>query len=224
MRELATHADGPTGGVAMRKLIGLVLALGAMFAAVPASATMTYTILASFSGKLTTHLSTTPVVRTFNDVDFLFTGISDGSAPTLDSGLSGILGANVYSYKLADLVVLNGGGYDVFGGFSFVVAPTENLIGFTSRQGLLFAVKLPTSYDGTSFYYGTDFIDTGASHAITVGNRKFKFTNVSDDTPGATFLAFDAVPETATWAMFIVGFGAVGSGMRRRNLLRAFAA
>lgn len=32
-----------------------------------------------------------------------------------------------------------------------------------------------------------------------------------------TFAAANAVPEPATWAMFIMGFGALGFGLRRRN-------
>ncbi len=201
----------------IKKLLGLAAVLATMFAAVPASATMIYGFVGAFSGTLTTHLSTTPVPHSFTDLDLAFIGESDGTAATLDSGLTALLGANVYSYSLAALLVTDGSNLDMLSGFSFVVAPTKKLIGFEGPQGLLFAVKLPDAYDGTSFYAPSGFSDIKASQAITFGNDKLKLTHVTDSTGGA-FFAFDApVPESATWAMFILGFGAVGFGLRRRK-------
>lgn len=54
---------------------------------------------------------------------------------------------------------------------------------------------------GTDIYFTTDLVDARGN----TGNI------------GATATA-TAVPETATWAMFIVGFGLVGGALRRRRL------
>jgi hypothetical protein len=200
----------------MKKLLGLIVAFSAIFAAMPASAAMIYALGGTFSGKLTTHLSTTPVTRNFNDLDLAFFGISDGSAATL----SHVGGVDVYSFSLALLAVTDGNDELDLTNFSFIVAPSIDLIGFGGPQGLLFSVTLPTSFDGTSLYRPTNFSDIVASQAVTAGNRKLKLNHV--DGANGTFVAFDpallAVPESATWAMFILGFGAVGAGLRRRQI------
>jgi hypothetical protein len=195
----------------MKKLIGIVVALSAMFVAMPASAAMIFTLAGTFSGKLTTHLSTTPVVHNFDDLGLAFIGISDGSAPTVDSSR----GFDIYSFSLATLSVTDGMDLNSFNNFNFLVAPSQNLIGFSGPQGLLFSVRLPDPFDGTSFYAPSDFSDIVASQAITFGNRKLKLNHVDF----GTFVAFDtgAVPEAATWAMFILGFGAIGGTLRRRR-------
>lgn len=211
----------------MKTLLGFVFALGAMFATVPASATMLYALGGTFSGKLTTHLSTTPVTRNFHDLDLAFIGLSDGSAATL----SNVGGVDIYSFSLAVLAIIDDTGEIDLTGFSFLVAPSVSLsggapvslVGFSGPQGLLFSVALPDAFDGTSDYAPTDFSDVVASQALTFGNRKIKLNHV--DGANGTFLAFDVpVPESATWAMFIFGFGAVGAGLRRRRMPAAIAA
>jgi hypothetical protein len=206
----------------MKKLLGLMCAIGAMFTAMPASAAMVYVLGGTFSGKLTTHLSTTPVTHNFSGLDLVFAGLSDGTAPTMAT----LRGVDIYSFSLSDLLVTDGPDQIDLPNFSFIVAPSIDLIGFSGPQGLLFSVKLPTSFDGTSLYLPTNFSDVVASQAFTVGNRKLKLNHV-DSTNGA-FLAFDSallgVPESATWAMFILGFGAVGAGLRRRRIPLTIAA
>lgn len=199
----------------MKKLIALLVALSSMVAAVPAPAAVIYGFGGTFAGKLTTNLSTTPRVHNFSDVDLAFIGLGDDSPATLDTHLTALLHADVFSYSLATLLVTDGIDFEYLDGFSFLVAPTENLIGFANAQGLLFSVSLPASYDGSSSYAPSGFSDILASQAITFGNVKLKLNHVTDSTGGFFFAV--AVPESATWAMFILGFGAVGAGMRRRR-------
>ncbi|WP_404713585.1 PEPxxWA-CTERM sorting domain-containing protein [Sphingomonas sp. MMS24-J13] len=200
----------------MKRLVGLVFALGAIFTAMPASAAMLYGLAGTFSGKLTTHLSTTPVTRNFDNLDLAFVGVSDGSAATL----SHVGGVDVYSFSLAVLVITDGNDELDLTGFSFVAAPSIDLIGFRGPQGLLFSVTLPTSFDGTSLYVPTGFSDIVASQAVTAGDRRLKLSHV--DGANGAFVAFDpvllsGVPEASSWAMFILGFGAIGAGLRRRR-------
>jgi subtilase family serine protease len=49
---------------------------------------------------------------------------------------------------------------------------------------------------------------------------RFKLDNASNDATSFTF-TFTAVPEPATWAMMIIGFGAAGSMIRRRRAVVA---
>jgi hypothetical protein len=206
----------------MKKLLGLMLAFGTMFAAMPASAAMFYAFAGTFSGKLTTHLSTTPVVQNFSGLDLAFVGVSDGSASIVNT----VGGVDIYSYSLAVLAVTDGPDIFYLPNFSFVVAPSIDTIGFSGPQGLLFSVVLPAPFDGTGVYTPTGFSDILASQAFTVGNRKLKLNHV--DGANGTFVAFDpaalAAPEAATWAMFILGFGTIGFGLRRRKGSVAIAA
>ena len=54
------------------------------------------------------------------------------------------------------------------------------------------------------------FSGTGQSFAISGGGAQFGFDDVTFNEPGA-------VPEPASWALMIAGFGLVGSAMRRRK-------
>jgi hypothetical protein len=68
---------------------------------------------------------------------------------------------------------------------------------------------------GSSGYtnYSFNAFATGSSTALSFSFR---------DDPGFMFLdsvSFAAVPEPSTWAMMLLGFGAIGFAMRRRNRL-----
>ncbi len=77
----------------------------------------------------------------------------------------------------------------------------------------------------TSFTIGADTLTAGHSYSFeTIFDNRYSFTGGSDPaafhlfdvrTAGAFTLAAD-VPEPASWAMMIVGFGAIGATMRRR--------
>ncbi len=61
--------------------------------------------------------------------------------------------------------------------------------------------------------FGTTNIASNSPPALNNADGKidgFKFKNL--------IVSSSAVPEPATWAMMILGFGMVGSGMRRRNM------
>ena len=72
-------------------------------------------------------------------------------------------------------------------------------------------------------YYPYTFTATGSSTLLqfTYNNQPgyFDLDNVSvNGTPGVS--VGGAVPEPATWALMLVGFGMVGAGMRQRKLVR----
>ncbi|WP_240047501.1 PEPxxWA-CTERM sorting domain-containing protein [Sphingomonas panacisoli] len=102
-----------------------------------------------------------------------------------------------------------------------ITGPTN----YAAASNLLYAFQTPLlDFDGTSFalsnpaatdvnlYYlgGYRYIRTGMS-----GNQALTSFTVTPATA--------AVPEPATWAMMIMGFGLVGGAMRRRSVRVAFA-
>lgn len=73
------------------------------------------------------------------------------------------------------------------------------------------------------FLYGLDWPEDSYPIPHRTGPGVTKFTFAFDPTSGPIeyrldFTAF-AVPEPATWAMLVAGFGAVGSALRRRQSL-----
>lgn len=79
---------------------------------------------------------------------------------------------------------------------------------------------------------GDDFLAAGAPNGATSGSFRVNGDGrlITSITLGSTSNSFEvdnlsisAVPEASTWAMMIVGFGLVGSAMRRRTTARVSA-
>lgn len=71
-------------------------------------------------------------------------------------------------------------------------------------------------------------LDTFGS-TYSVNGNTFSFMSPGTNSPGTqtatfTFGGRGAVPEPATWAMMLIGFGAVGASMRRRKTTRVLQA
>ncbi len=89
------------------------------------------------------------------------------------------------------------------------------------------ADQIPAKIEGLSF--GQDVVLNGETlHTLYVAtdndflasagpNQFFVFGIRDSDLPGYTAQAFAPVPEPATWAMLLAGFGMVGAGLRRRR-------
>lgn len=123
-----------------------------------------------------------------------------------------------------------------FGSQASPVATTSFLIHWGSIDALF-----PGGYDNVlklsngNMVTGTDLVTLGfavgdGSQANPLNNRWFL---ISDTQPFTSFTAFSdlnsfefdmAVPEPATWAMMILGFGLVGFAARRRERLALAAA
>lgn len=101
---------------------------------------------------------------------------------------------------------------------------TSNVDGTTVGQRSLFGVVQNGSvrWDNTaSFDFGSKGVLTVALNNATFGGGLFGLSS----TPATVYGTFalsggtaGAVPETATWAMMLVGFGAAGAVMRRRKV------
>ncbi len=62
-------------------------------------------------------------------------------------------------------------------------------------------------------YFSTSFVASSSSTSIQFNNA----TAIGDNYAGLDTVVLSAVPEPATWAMMIAGFGIVGGAMRRQR-------
>ena len=103
---------------------------------------------------------------------------------------------------------------NIFGGAP--VASADWAIGALTGT-VAHATATPLSLDWTLF--SVNFVGTGSD--------LLSFTSVIDSQNGSIFLdqisITEAVPEPATWAMMIFGFGLAGMAIRRRKRKQAFA-
>ena len=96
------------------------------------------------------------------------------------------------------------GGYGSF--------PTPTTVPFTNGENFLGLRVTSGGQDFYGFAYTTNSIFNGFAFETSPGVGITATTN------------FPAVPEPATWALLILGFGTVGATMRRRQTRFAFAA
>ncbi|WP_240047704.1 PEPxxWA-CTERM sorting domain-containing protein [Sphingomonas panacisoli] len=112
---------------------------------------------------------------------------------------------------------------------------SQNRLGYviTGISGMLnmSAITGLSGFQGSdNYFYTTDsFVDgsglgfttaggTSASLYFASAAQKYQLTSVSPFTTGyVAATATPAVPEPATWAMMLIGFGAVGGALRRRK-------
>ena len=104
-----------------------------------------------------------------------------------------------------------------FGFYTTGVQDFTTVFTVAFNDGTNQTLNIPINVSGGASFYG--FTDTLAFNGVTI-------TNLSDDAWGVSDVSFNfasSVPEPATWALFIVGFGAIG-GMLRANRRRALLA
>ena len=84
-----------------------------------------------------------------------------------------------------------------------------------SRPGLVsYRTWAPRDYDRCASSSPGDIAPCGETHVVW-GNGTF--FNVYGDAPVDLLFRAVAVPEPATWAMMVVGFGSIGAAMRSRR-------
>ena len=110
--------------------------------------------------------------------------------------------------------------------------PFLDIVAALKASGLT-AAQIPAKIEGLSFGQDVTFNGT-LLHTLYVANDNdfvpgtagpnqfFVFGFQDGDLPGFTAQQFGAVPEPASWAMMISGFGLVGVAMRRRRTRVAF--
>lgn len=160
-----------------------------------------------------------------------------GAALLLSTGAD----ATTTYYDYADATSTSQGSFaltDTGGAYSLSsFAGTINSVRYTTDTVALVQVNDQVRFGGSlnginAALLGTDDFQTISlldpqlmSSRLLVVFTTSAFANNPDGVFGTTFInvtrvaapALGAVPEPATWVMMIVGFGAVGYGMRRRN-------
>jgi hypothetical protein len=148
-----------------------------------------------------------------------------------------------FGFTFATSTALFGG--PVMGSGIFTTSDTATTVAgrtafvITSISGIVngIAIAAPTGNYGNYFTTGGTFLDgSGVKFNNANGGRIDFFYQdtaqqyrVNTFSPGsssfvnATSAAVAAVPEATTWAMMLAGFGIVGSTLRRRRTVRAYA-
>lgn len=199
----------------MKKSFALIAAAGALFAAQPTLAA-TLTSIDAIAGNTATSYE---VSGSQISVDFDFASYSpttlnfavdqgDAAAYNFDSAV------NFFSSYGADSLTLA-----LTGGATFdlgnVAAAFSNAIASLNAAGDILTISFsPTEYVG---------VELGALDS-TVGDFLINRNGLNAGDAFSLTVTAGAVPEPATWAMMIAGFGLVGGVMRRRQDKIALAA
>lgn len=210
------------GYVMVKKLI----AIAALGIALPAQAAIT---LAYQPGGTTLPAGFT-IIQNF---DALAAGSSLGTNAAVFSGsVSGVSARPAFGSTGNFGTVTSGGGYTInfapASGFSVQLGSLDTYNSLT----LTFANRAPVTYVGGQII--NDLIFPSGNQISGETNGRITYTGTAGELfTGATFKStgnsfeFDniasraAVPEPATWAMLLLGFGVIGKSMRRRTTLRA---
>jgi len=195
----------------MRKIISLLAAAAALTVATPAAAAVTLQ-----TGGTVTGATGVAVNGMLYDVEFrdgtcgaVFGGCDQPSDFTFNTQAAG-------DAAVAALIsqVLNG-----------INGPIRGLVGCDSTCQIL----LPTSRDSAEYVSGSGAINYGGAVGLPVGWQAATFGLVASyDLAGSNYLTFAkftatgvaapaAVPEPATWALMLLGFGGIGFAMRKQR-------
>ena len=192
----------------MKRVFGMALAGVAAMAAMPAQAAHYFGAYSSFGGApaaATLSITTSDSLNAFGGFDVLALG-GDVDGDTI-TGLSGVASTPGTAYS-AD-------GRFIYDNILFTSAPAVDY------WGLLF-----TTASGTEYNLFSDSPTVFELYSAVGGNFSDHslgtFTLATRNLPPLNATA-GAVPETSTWAMMLVGFGAMGAILRRRRTSLTFA-
>ena len=199
--------------------IGMCIALAAQLAATPAAAVAvsdpTGDFLASFVGARTPDLDVTGFSVVFDGTNFLIGGTLAGDIVPANNALY-VIGIDTGTGAIrpfADIgeanvifnqvIILNGAtGTATLGSTTLTSSITGNAFSILLPGGL------PTSTGATPPQYGFNLWPR-----LGLGNNN----QISDFGPQNDLLRVAAVPEPASWGLMLLGFGAIGTAMRRRR-------
>jgi hypothetical protein len=105
----------------------------------------------------------------------------------------------VGAQNISDFFVLSGG--NLGSPISFTL---NNITGINGSGNLL-------TFSGTGAFSWAGYSPTSATFVFTAQGNQFTSFSAS---------AFAGVPEASTWAMMMLGVGALGMALRRRNAVR----
>lgn len=154
-------------------------------------------------------------------VNFSFTGDSAGTTNGTVKGVIGFDAAGT-SVKAISVRVVSSTNKDLDGDFVFPIQSNYPNSFDVSEQGLITKADLYMVSDVGGDYRTITLNEESANRyqlGGKFGGEALSITNFGGFS-GATYMPYEAaaaVPEPATWAMMIGGFGLIGATMRRRN-------
>jgi hypothetical protein len=182
----------------MKKAFLVFAASSAAAIAVPAGAATIITPVG------TTFTAATPYTFSFGQSSFTLTGTGDIFNPTaVSTGGTGQFNT-IFGSPTSDFV--NRGTVTFGAGDQYAAFAAPTTIRFSNSDNF---IGLRATDNGQTFY----------GYAFTTDNviNSFAFESVAGAAITATTAIQSAVPEPATWAMMIFGFGMTGAAMRRRK-------
>lgn len=181
------------------------IALAVAFVAVPASAAPVLT-------EVNANLLNSPFTFSVQGVAFTLSAVDSFSAPLVVSNGTGGAISSVFGAPSSFFV--NRGtvqfGPGIFGNYTSFSSPTS--VNFSNGDNYLGIRSTVGANDFYGFVYTTNNVLKG-----------YGFETMANTTITATTM-LAAVPEPATWAMMLIGFGMIGATARyrRRNTTAAF--
>jgi hypothetical protein len=200
-----------------------------------AVAVATATLLGASAASATITLTTGNVGGTGVHAD----GTTDETGTTV-LGTVGI-GGELVTFSSSSTLTLNGSG-------EAIIQPSSGLLGdllvsfVTGKEIVGFNVELPTGrdapkgpFDMTILVNGVDsftvnplkapekYYLTASDLGDAIDTIAFSFTPGVGDLKQFRVTGFNAVPEPATWAVMLLGFGGIGAAMRRSRRAAALA-
>ena len=187
----------------MKNALWSLASVAALAAATPAVAAPTITYNTAGGDSFTASFSNASPSKNFNDVFMPFT-VAVGGILSATLSTIGILPANDVDFSLAQI---SGPG----GPYPLNITKTPLTIGnSTNVDGLEFGL-----ITGQPIGPGTYQLSVSGTAPGPRGNGSYA---------GTISFAAGAVPEPATWALMILGFGAIGFAMRRQRSRKPGAA
>jgi hypothetical protein len=148
-----------------------------------------------------------------------------GHGEVTDVGYASLVGLEIPFASVPNYTQLNGGQF---------LSVDLSALGFMVSQGDVFTIQLEAGNNGSNTVFGWAFgndIDGngtagafanyagGVNRLTQDGGQSWSVTGF--DRAFRTYVDAGAVPEPATWAMLITGFGIVGAAARRRPIVTA---
>jgi PEP-CTERM motif len=163
-------------------------------------------------------LSNAAMSAVFGETDYETTGFSNlnivgGAGPaTYCAGCNGSFRLTFTSTSVGTASGVFGAGADILFHGASLQGPYTALVNFGDSSSAVYALALGNSFFGISSDQLIRSITFGPNPSNTTGGA-IGIDNLTIGSEGS----IAAVPEPASWALMIAGFGLVGSAMRRRK-------
>ena len=176
-----------------------------------------YVSTSSYGGTSYNAVSPLSANFTLNGITKNIAGNYVGSTQISDGSSIPYVGYDTILHAASDLVD-NSQVYKAYGISNYIYSSTNNFIKSNNLLSSLDYYVSPADFSTGGFGFVNFDRQNNVSLESVTGNVSIDHINITAQNPlPGTDDVNAAVPEPATWALMIVGFGAIGSAMRRRQ-------